>query len=264
MTTKKTTETTKTTVKTKAEMLEFLKKFAESKFGKQSNYLPTVLNMLEVGDKAKKDAVKTIYDRAYALADAERNKRKGNETALKKPGKKTTSAPAGEKAEPKAAAKTKEKPKASKLVMSKSPSKYSDEMAEMFPDIISVKDLGDLRRATDIRNFEDLKARILGGETVFLATVWTERQIKQFDYNSMYRVKGVKSFPNDIDVLQVMVVCESIDRVWCMSNYTEGMTFFEAEDFPYLKDKNSKGEEFEIRVCKGMEFEVYVPVDSEE
>lgn len=264
---------TNTKTATKTEMLETLDKFIKSKFGKNHEYAPTVKKILDLGEKAKKADIQQVYDHASKLVEDEKAKRKaasGNET-LRKPGAKKT-APAKAETEdqapaPKESAK-KAEPKAekrkNKLVPAKGPSKYSDSTVKMFPDVIEHPNAGTLLKADHIRTYNEVKQMIEEGKVLYIAAVWTKTQVKKYDYGNFFRVKHpTKGFDNDLDILQALFCCETMERVWCISRNTEAVSFFEGSDFIYMKDKDQTGEEFEIRVSNGLEFELYVPEDEE-
>ena len=139
------------------------------------------------------------------------------------------------------------------------------DMAQFFPDTIENKDLGTLVACKDeYTTYEELYKALEEGKTLYFACYWSPRQIKEYSYGLTRMVKEPKAFPNDLDLLLAVAPCETIDRVWCMSQYTEAMFHFEGDDFSYVEDKDPKtGEKFKIRVSAGMEFEIYRPEDEE-
>lgn len=134
-------------------------------------------------------------------------------------------------------------------------------MARMFPKEVNHKDLGKLiaQHEMDFATFRD---QINEGKTLYIATYWTKRLIKQFGYAEINNVEVPKTgFPFDLDLLLALVACEKVDRVWAMSSYTEAMFHFDGEDFELVADKDEQGKDYSIRVSAGMEFEIYAPAD---
>ena len=138
-------------------------------------------------------------------------------------------------------------------------------VAKMFPKELTVKDLGKLVVANDkYRNMDDIAKAMNpddGSEPIqfYIATYWTARHIKEFSYSAVNMVKPVKSFPNDLDLLEPVYYCENNKRIWCASLYTEAMFGFDNDAIEPVKDKDPySNEEFEVRVSNGMEFEIYI------
>ena len=185
--------------------------------------------------------------------------------ALKKTGTK--------KAESKATAeepKTEKTTETKKKVVKKSANKVEEaaklssksfSMAKIFPPTVEVKDLGELvARPDEFHSMADLVEAINNGREIYFATYWTARQIKEFNYSGACNVPCPKSFDNDLDILMAVVTCTNIDRVWCMSVYTEAMYNFDGTELEPVTDKDEAGNKYQIRVSNGMEFEIYEKV----
>lgn len=165
---------------------------------------------------------------------------------------------------PKKSTKTKEKSTKNVVKTGKSSITSSlPDMAQYFPDTLENKDLGTLVACkNEYTTYEEIYKALEAGKTLYFACYWSPRQIKEFCYGLSHFVKEPKAFPNDLDLLLAVAPCETIDRVWCMSQYTEAMFRFEDKDFEYVEDKDPKtGEKFSIRVSEGLEFEIYRPED---
>lgn len=136
-------------------------------------------------------------------------------------------------------------------------------IAKFFPEEIEHEDLGKLVAVPNkFKTYEELFKALEEGKTIYFACYWTARQIKEYDYAGSRMVKCPKSFPHDLDLLVACVPCERVQRVWCMSQYTEAMFMFEGDSLEPVEDTDPKtGEQFKIRVSSGMEFELYVPED---
>lgn len=140
-------------------------------------------------------------------------------------------------------------------------SKKSRDLAKIFPVTIEVKDLGTLEaRNNEFNTMEELANALNEGRELYFATYWTARHIKEFAYGVTNRVNCPKSFENDLDIMMAVVTCSNVERVWCMSAYTEAMMCFEGEDLMPVADKDENGNEYHIRVANGLEFEIYEKV----
>lgn len=170
-----------------------------------------------------------------------------------------------EKSVKKTAKSGKKKPtlKKKKVEESTPASKAMLPIAKFFPEEIEHEDLGKLVAVPDkFKTYEELFKALEEGKTIYFACYWTARQIKEYDYAGSRMVKCPKSFPHDLDLLVACVPCERVQRVWCMSQYTEAMFMFEGDSLEPVEDTDLKtGEKFKIRVSSGMEFELYVPED---
>lgn len=150
-------------------------------------------------------------------------------------------------------------PKA-KVEVAKKPTKYSVELARMFPNEIEVEGIGKLvAKPDEFHTMEELTNALNEGREIYFATYWTARHIKEFDYAGVNMVACPKSFDYDLDILMAVVTCSTVERVWCMSVYTEAMQGFEGANLEPVKDKDDKGE-FQLRVINGLEFEIYEKV----
>lgn len=108
-------------------------------------------------------------------------------------------------------------------------------------------------------SMKDIREAIENGETLYIAAYWTKRHIKEYDYKAQFMLPAApKSFPDDLDILNIVIACDNIDRVFAMSTYTEALYLFNGEAFAPVDDTDENGDEFTVRVSNGMEFEVYV------
>ena len=193
---------------------------------------------------SKKPASVKKNTKAEEPDEDEDNETEAEET---KPEKKTTG-----KKTLKAVKTVPQKTKASKLLPT----------ASMFPDEITF-DADDgkktLKCAHDkYHTIEQVRKALEDDKTLYVATYWTKRHIKEYDYNTTFSVSAPKSFPDDLDILNIVVACDTIDRVFAMSTYTEGLYRFEGADFEPVDDEDpATGDKYTVRVSNGMEFEVY-------
>lgn len=207
--------------------------------------------------KAKKETPKKVEEPVEETAEDEVEEEPVKE---EKPAKKTTLKKGAKKAEKKPEAKVETLAPATNVGADHLPS------AKIFPAEIDYPELGKLVACTgEYTTYEEVSKAILEEEkTLYFACYWTKRQIKEYGYNSLLLVEAPKAgFPYDLDMTMAVLPCETIDRIFTMSRITEALYRFDGEDFEYLKDKDENGNEFQIRVCAGMEFEIYRPADEE-
>lgn len=212
---------------------------------------------LKKPNKAKKEAPKVEEPEVEETDEDEVEEEPVKE---EKPAKKTTLKKGAKKAEKKPEAKVETLAPATNVGADHLPS------AKIFPAEIDYPELGKLVACTgEYTTYEEVAKAILEEEkTLYFACYWTKRQIKEYGYNSLLLVEAPKAgFPYDLDMTMAVLPCETIDRIFTMSRITEALYRFDGEDFEYLKDKDENGNEFQIRVCAGMEFEIYRPADEE-
>jgi hypothetical protein len=131
--------------------------------------------------------------------------------------------------------------------------------ARIFPETLEVEGLGKLTAVPDkYMDYKTLKNAIDEGQDIYFATYWTPKHIKEYDYAGTNEVNAPKNFPNNLDLLVAVVPCETIDRVWAMSQYTEAMYRFDGDDFEPVEDIDPiTNETYKVRVSGGLEFEIY-------
>jgi hypothetical protein len=142
--------------------------------------------------------------------------------------------------------------------------KKSDTVAEkgiapatMFPDEIEIPDVGTLAKIPFEGTFDELRELLTDEDkTMFIVGYWTARHLKKYNYGKNFDVPQPQSFPLDLDVAQIVLVCEQVERVWASSIYTEAMQCYIAEDFNYI-EAGEGGDEYKVRAAQGMEFELY-------
>lgn len=138
--------------------------------------------------------------------------------------------------------------------------------AIMFPKEIEVQDLGKLRIAPDdFKSMEDIAKAFESGKRIFFVTYWNAAQIQQFQYQAAYSCLSVKSFKDDLDILEPVFYGDRTKKMWCNSLYTEGMFTFYDDEVKHIVNKNPySGEDFRVRVSNGMEFEIYELIEETE
>lgn len=140
--------------------------------------------------------------------------------------------------------------------------------ATMFPKELEIEGLGKLVScAGQYETYESIKTAIDEEKSLYFACYWSKTQVKKFQYAESKMVKPEtckNGFPNDLDILNAVLTCETMERLFAMSLYTEALFQFEAEDFKAVEDTDPRsGKKFKVRVSAGMEFEIYRPADEE-
>lgn len=298
-TTKKTTEAVKTP--SKKELFDFLKTNAVKAEGNQnlSERIAYAVKSFETDQKkvTKEDLSELAKELSSFLIDSvmkkseestpeteapvkgKKSEKKPKENALK-PKKKVEKKPEPEEEED----EEEEKPvkKTSKKGTVKTPAKKNEvetlppvsnkgvdvPSATMFPKELEIEGLGKLIScAGQYETYESIKAAIDEEKSLYFACYWSKTQVKKFQYAESKMVKPEtckNGFPNDLDILNAVLTCETMERLFAMSLYTEALFQFEAEDFKAVEDTDPRsGKKFKVRVSAGMEFEIYRPADEE-
>lgn len=170
-------------------------------------------------------------------------------------------APAEEEKKPeetkKPAKKLGKKTSAPKTAVEKSTDKgVAFDLASAFVDEIHTE-IGTLKKAQDIETFADLRKALEAEEEVYFAIYWTERHLRQFDYNgNLVNVKKPKKFDNDLDLVSCIYLSDEDKLAIGVSSYT---------DMPYIiQPDDMKVTEDGMRFTSNMEFELYRLTDAVE
>lgn len=137
-------------------------------------------------------------------------------------------------------------------------------VAKMFPEELSFEaEDGEktlVRVHEKYHTMSEVRDAINNGATLFIAAYWTKAHIKKYGYKDMFALmnEAPTHFPDDLDILNIVVACDTMERVFAMSTYTEAMYRFDKPDFDPVEDEDpADGSKFTVRVSNGMEFEVY-------
>lgn len=156
-------------------------------------------------------------------------------------------------------AKTPSKPKtANKATQAKE--SYGDLMATLFPETLTVGegDIDTLRRVDDITTMEELRTALNDEErNLYFCCYWDKKLVKQFNYKAMFDVDEVPNFPHNIDITQALYVCDSMDKLYAVSTYTEGMYKFLGDDLEIVDVELENGDTTPVRYSNNMEFAIY-------
>lgn len=137
-------------------------------------------------------------------------------------------------------------------------------MAKIFPKEIDHEHHGKLVACPDkYHTIEEIrKALNEEGKSLIFASYWTKRHIKEYGYAQTHGVPVPRAgFPYELDTLMAVYVCDSIDRVYAISTYTEAMFSFLAEDLEPTECEGNDGEKFLMRYSAGLEYEIYEVVE---
>ena len=148
----------------------------------------------------------------------------------------------------------------SNKVVSFNTSSKTETVVTMFPDSFEAIIQGEKTTLVkkSFNSYQEVSEFANGNDHLFIATYWNPKQIKQYRYSESYRVPCPKAFPNDLDLLQVLMECELINRLIGMSHYTNALFSFDEDEIDYIPCKTPDGKPYEVRIANGMEYEFYV------
>lgn len=266
------TKNVKVTMKnSKQEMLRFLEAVLNDTLRKSNKDLSVrVESVLDNNTSAKKADVFKVVDEVQNYLLGEPVKSAPVENEVKKPklsASKKKDTKDSEKTKPEASKKAEPKEvKTSEPKVIEAPvlSENSMPLAMVFPKELTVPNLGKLRAVPETSMDDLAKAMTEDGRHFYFACYWTPRMIKEYFYAEAREVNKVKSFPNDLDILEPVYFCDGIKRMWANSVYTEAMFRFNEDSLEHIVEKNPyNGEQFRIRVSSGMEFELYELIEED-
>lgn len=255
---------------TKAQQIEFLRDAldAQKELKMPKNLAERIAYTLKnVKSAVKSDLADLIGEVTPLLAKA--TAKKPVETSTKP---KTKTEPKPEKVEdkstkkplkPKAKAEPKTEPPKAKTKKPKAKTK-KPKAKDLFPATITTKELGNLKKVADkFTTYEELVNTINGEDfdgELYILVPWTPEQIEEFKYSERFDVPEVESFPENYDILQVVVACERVERFFAQSAYTDALFQFEGADLEPTEYTDGAGNVLKNRFSYNMEFEFYVPV----
>lgn len=211
-------------------------------------------NMTRPNDKAKKadliDFITSVYD-----AIRNKNAQTAPVAASAKPAPTKKPVPAKKTAP----AKTDKKDQSEPVETQTRTSRKERELATKFPDFIErqVDDtMVKYTKCDDLyHTVDDIRKASEDGYTILFACFWSPRLLKQFDYKAQFDVDSVpKAFPDNLDVAELLLTCDTMPKLFALSLETEAMYAFREEDLEPVDG---------IRVSAGLEFEIYQHKDAE-
>lgn len=209
-------------------------------------------------DRAKKaDLILFISDLYNAIATAKKERAQTAPVAASaKPAPAKKPVPAKKTTTP---AKTEKKDPVEPVETQTRASRKERELAIKFPDFIErqVDDtMVKYTRCDDLyHTIDDIRKASDDGYTLLFACFWSPRLLKQFDYKAQFDVDSVpKAFPDNLDVAELLLTCDTMPKLFALSLETEAMYAFREEDLEPVDG---------IRVSAGLEFEIYQHKDAE-
>lgn len=218
-------------------------------------------DMTRPSDRAKKaDLILFISDlyNAIATAKAEKAQSAGSATSAK-PSPTRKPVPKKNAGKDNTAEKTEKKDQGEPVETQTRTSRKEREFAIKFPDFIErqVDDtMVKYTKCDDLyHTIDDIRKASDDGYTLLFACFWSPRLLKQFDYKAQFDVDSVpKAFPDNLDVAELLLTCDTMPKLFALSLETEAMYAFREEDLEPVDG---------IRVSAGLEFEIYQHKDAE-
>ena len=208
----------------------------------------------------------SLFDEEKAVKTSKSSAKKPVEKALKVTRKTTKKA---EKVEQPKAEEPKAEPKkeVKKTVTRKTPAKKTtvkkaekkeNPMDKMFPKTIEVEGTT-FERHEELTSWEDFKAftekNFSTGVHTVVASNWPKKFAKDYNNNCGMKLFPKEGFAYDLDLNEVLIAQQTIERVITVSILTESAGFFSEEDFELT--------EFGYFMTNSMPFMVYTYEDAE-
>lgn len=208
----------------------------------------------------------SLFDEEKAVKTSKSSAKKPVEKALKVTRKTTKKA---EKVEQPKAEEPKAEPKkeVKKTVTKKAPAKKTtvkkaekkeNPMDKMFPKTIEVEGTT-FERHEELTSWEDFKSftekNFSTGVHTVVASNWPKKFAKDYNNNCGMKLFPKEGFAYDLDLNEVLIAQQTIERVITVSILTESAGFFSEEDFELT--------EFGYFMTNAMPFMVYTYEDAE-
>ena len=236
----------------------------------------TTAKAIEDINKVPKSELATLYAEVKELLDSMEDEDEVVETSPKPQKSALKVLPKSEPvAEPKTAKSSKakkpeakkpdaKKPEVKKPGASKAPAKsakdsYYDLMVKTFPPVIEERELGTLKRVDDITTMDELRKALNEDErNLYFCGYWDKKLVRQYSYAKFFEVDNTPVFPLNLDITQALYVCDSMDRVYAVSTYTEAIYKFFGDDLALVFVESEDGDDaIPVRYSNGMEFAIY-------
>ena len=195
------------------------------------------------------------------LEQEEKAVKKSKKSSAKKPVEKALKVT--KKATKKAEEQVEEKKPAKKTVAKKAPAtkkaeKKENPMDKMFPASIEVEGTT-FERHEELTSWEDFKAftedNFAKGVHTVIASNWPKKFAKDYNNNCGMKLYPKDGFDYDLDLNEVLIAQQTIERVITVSILTESAGFFSEEDFELT--------DFGYFMTNAMPFMVYTYEDAE-
>lgn len=207
----------------------------------------------------------SLFEEEKAVKTSKSSAKKPVEKALKvtrKTTKKAEKVEQPEAEEPKAEPKKEVKKTATKAPVKKTTAKKVEKkenpMDKMFPKTIEVEGTT-FERHEELTSWEDFKAftekNFSTGVHTVVASNWPKKFAKAYNNNCGMKLFPKEGFAYDLDLNEVLIAQQTIERVITVSILTESAGFFSEEDFEMT--------EFGYFMTNSMPFMVYTYEDAE-
>ena len=191
--------------------------------------------------KSKKSSAKKPVEKALKVAK-KATKKAEEQVEEKKPAKKTVA----------------KKAPATKKATAKKAEKKENPMDRMFPASIEVEGTT-FERHEELTSWEDFKAftedNFAKGVHTVVASNWPKKFAKDYNNNCGMKLYPKEGFAYDLDLNEVLIAQQTIERVITVSILTESAGFFSEEDFELT--------DFGYFMTNAMPFMVYTYEDAE-
>lgn len=210
-----------------------------------------VMELLDEAPSRTEASMKPKMSKGIKALSTDKDEAKSEAPSKKKPQEK----PAPKAKTPKAPKST-PKPKETKATKAKE--SYGDLMVTIFPETIEEDELGTLTRVDNITTMDELRTALNDEErNLYFCCYWDKKFVKQFDYKGNFDVDAVPTFPRNLDITQALYVCDSMDKLYAVSTYTEAMYKFLGEDLEIVDVELENGDTTPVRYSNNMEFAIY-------
>lgn len=207
----------------------------------------------------------SLFEEEKAVKTSKSSAKKPVEKALKvtrKTTKKAEKVEQPEAEEPKAEPKKEVKKTATKAPVKKTTAKKVEKkenpMDKMFPKTIEVEGTT-FERHEELTSWEDFKSftekNFSTGVHTVVASNWPKKFAKAYNNNCGMKLFPKEGFAYDLDLNEVLIAQQTIERVITVSILTESAGFFSEEDFEMT--------EFGYFMTNSMPFMVYTYEDAE-
>ena len=206
---------------------------------------------------SKEELVEKLEEEKAVKKSKKSSTKKPVEKALKVT-KKTTKKAKEQVEEKKSAKKTVAKKVSTKKTTAKKAEKKENPMNKMFPASIEVEGTT-FERHEELTSWEDFKAfteeNFAKGIHTVVASNWPKKFAKDYNNNCGMKLFPKEGFDYDLDLNEVLIAQQTIERVITVSILTESAGFFNEEDFELT--------DFGYFMTNAMPFMVYTYEDAE-
>lgn len=120
----------------------------------------------------------------------------------------------------------------------------------IFKKELVIDKIGTLTLADDILTLQQIQEAVDVGEEVVIATWWTEKHLKDYDYTHGIIPSKPQFFPEDLDILEFAYISVACNYTVAVSIYSELPILMKASEFSTITKDN-------VRVSGTLEFQVY-------